>query len=1193
MQRATRSTTRLAAAQLLAQPARPRRRRRRNQPRRRLPPAVGQQQRLQPDQGAREARAAARAAALLIIQGAPQIPGAPPLPNFPPVDPLQVMAMPENVPANFALQQENVAGGARQFNYTWTPLQALLAGQPQPSLNEMLDNMRGILQAARLLNLPVLGLTVFFRDGRTGATRRISLPEEVFTAEKFDQTLQDLEDGAEGFWRILARESGPTTFGADGVLGLETIGDDVFRDRFRMTVQLPQAQAQAGGSWVRLSRSLQSSKLDTLVLGKRFMLTGIDKLKNTPSWAGPSDCALMAFAKVYEQKYELDETEKIIPKKNLKNIRDAIHGIPRDGDLNFEHIFLCAKYFDVSVAIILGAEEDVHTGEETLNYVSCLPNSVTSSTKNLECGSSDDMENFVSKFDMILHLRDQHYLLVKQIKWDPEAQIEILRLRARKMKHENKFPVVRMTLGFDLETTFEPQDGKLAAYLNVWILQHEEEAEIMDEENYPLPSNLPDFMEYANLRERITTGDRVEEQFAEDVEKMERALYEYKQNYHVVVEITGTAFNYTRFDGLITVGAMQRRGMLEGDSCLFTGNALLQLKLGRQFKFIDLCRFLPGTSLGKALKDFRCVTSKGFVNHNTVQAAYSTGNWQEFWQERGEELVEYCYTDVKGMLELYTKVRDTLRRLLGGRRLEDFLTLGHIVYDYWKNDPDVLEAGGLRGPSTQKSYDYFRGGLIGGRSFVLEPGEWEGGKYQSIDVNGMYGWMMENNLYPMGKEYPTMYEVEDKIGVYDIEVPEGQPASLPNILPRKVKGEPLDWNYKGPIKIRCSSVFLQTLKQFHVPYTVTRGKYFLGATDKFFTWMAPITALKLQQDVYKAEESDEYNPSERLLCKYTQNIPSGKGAQRQYTSFTRLLQTAADVQRFVRDGKREKNRCFMLEGCDALMATSEKAKFFYNSLRTKPIQLSLHTYALAHAHLYRGLLSRLPGQLATLRGEAPYIYGGDTDSLWVRLCPAVYEALDDTPGLGRVVLGNKPGEYSWELEGPADPVTGEVFHATKAVFVAAKMYAMLFPYADHKGQMSKERWKGVSMKSYTAPLELSNTKYLTYFMKLPIQEQLDEMNYRWQKILPAAVMMRAIRGEPLVVASSVLSRVVCGDIGVYERIVPKFFHFKDKCFHFIDSTTAAEVYDGELQPSYHEQSRALISPRGPAHMLIEPPHSSQ
>lgn len=101
-----------------------------------------------------------------------------------------------------------------------------------------------------------------------------------------------------------------------------------------------------------------------------------------------------------------------------------------------------------------------------------------------------------------------------------------------------------------------------------------------------------------------------------------------------------------------------------------------------------------------------------------------------------------------------------------------------------------------------------------------------------VDVKSLYptvvgGCVDEKNIlgfvvdYPIGK--PEWVETQDasKIGFYECTI-KGQKEEIMNVIP--LRGETLDWKYKGEIKCVLSSVDIEVIKNHHGSECVEVGK---------------------------------------------------------------------------------------------------------------------------------------------------------------------------------------------------------------------------------------------------------------------------------------------------------------------------------------------------------------------------------
>lgn len=486
------------------------------------------------------------------------------------------------------------------------------------------------------------------------------------------------------------------------------------------------------------------------------------------------------------------------------------------------------------------------------------------------------------------------------------------------------------------------------------------------------------------------------------------------------------AYNAARFDHFILAESLFNYGLLSKNSVFIANGSILQLKF-LSFKSIDLCRFVM-MKLSEACKGYGCKFQKLDFDHSEPQLAYLNNNLNEWLQTNKNKLVKYNKMDVESMAELYFKVDDSIKTLFKAD-ISEYMTLSQLGYAVFRRSAPI---GVYPPPANFQNFDFIRSAQIAGRSQIFKKGIFYGAM-NSEDIKSMYPYVMNSQIFPKGQEIKTNKYIKGKLGVYNCLI-RSQP--IPNIIPLRKEGEPLDWTYRGEIRCVLTTVDIDCLRRHKADVWVFDGVYWNeSSNDVFKEYITPLKNEKTKQDKLAKESHPDhklYNPALRAFCKAGLNCLSGKVNQRNYDSDTQLCQQLNDLVSF---SKSHKNITFSpLGNTPSIFCKGQRITLNYNPKSVKPCQLGVFIYSYARTHIYDALLCHAPEKLAM-----------DTDSL--HLPQSVIDKLKDS-GLNKYGTYHKGSEFG-DFESELD------FVSEKAYYVAPKCYG-IFGNND-----SKMRFKGV------------------------------------------------------------------------------------------------------------------------------------
>jgi len=574
----------------------------------------------------------------------------------------------------------------------------------------------------------------------------------------------------------------------------------------------------------------------------------------------------------------------------------------------------------------------------------------------------------------------------------------------------------RLALVFDFETTYDAATMRLQPYAASWFA-------------YEIDRTDSDFAaEEAN----VALGD-------DCVDKLLDFILSAPND----VTYTIIGFNNARFDNFLLAQAAAAREALS--DVFFASGMLRDLRIGRH-STIDLCKLCP-MSLAAACKSFATSPRKvdGF-SHEVPQAARLAGALPEWINENREKLVEYVTTDVLATCSLAVKLEAVFSEVVDVRPIS--ARIGTIAGLAWHAFKEVTEE--MPEPPIDEAMDQFiRTGLTGGRTQNFEaPGFTTDEPCRMVDVCSLYPTAMSGarkelmppqlgyGRYPLGQANKTPVYVEGKLGFYRVRIVR-QP--IPNVLPRRVAGQPLDWKCSEPFETIAGSPSIELIRLAGGEVEIltddegNAGYYYPRDTEQLFdTFLGPIIAGKSAEDGYKEHKDPRYNPARREALKLIMNSLSGKWAQANYDDCALLVKGSAAqlaAEKKMRDGLAE---WYPIYGDTALLVGKKDKQ--YKQRFAKPVQVAALIYEHSRSYMWWLVYSRYNP-----------VYT-DTDSALVRR--ADYERFRaDFPQLNPDGRLKDLGDLEEELESDS----------THVIVIAPKMYYV------ETAKKTKDRAKGLSL----------------------------------------------------------------------------------------------------------------------------------
>jgi len=326
------------------------------------------------------------------------------------------------------------------------------------------------------------------------------------------------------------------------------------------------------------------------------------------------------------------------------------------------------------------------------------------------------------------------------------------------------------------------------------------------------------------------------------------------------------------------------------------------------------------SSLEVAAENFGLQTHKTHTDHDKIQKVYQEGKLKEYLNENGKMIEEYCKNDVVVLRDLYYILEETIKKDYGVD-ITKYVTLPDMAYKIWL---DMDSEGSVRVSNSGRYYmrgdkyydstkiaqykrivkavkvkkhdECIREAIFGGRTHCI-PGKWKG-KFKMIDYISLYPAAMKDNYFPIGPEYliqqeETLKEIIESDLIYiiycEVDMSRCYFKDGSSPYPRREKGKPLDWNYKGVLKGYFTNVAINRLREGGAKITPIKderndiyGVYWVYKEKIFKTYIDKFYQIKKDEDDRKAQGLS-YNKCRREMAKKMLNSLSGKMAQRNFT----------------------------------------------------------------------------------------------------------------------------------------------------------------------------------------------------------------------------------------------------------------------------------------------------------------------
>lgn len=323
-------------------------------------------------------------------------------------------------------------------------------------------------------------------------------------------------------------------------------------------------------------------------------------------------------------------------------------------------------------------------------------------------------------------------------------------------------------------------------------------------------------------------------------------------------------FNSGNYDYILLRPELIRQGWLikeSNRSC----NSVIRAEIskeGRIIQFLDLINFTNG-SLSYNLHAFGCLTQKGELDYSKIKPDMS--------EEFKNELIEYCRLDVVGTYELFRKLEVPYNEK--GMSILELFTASQGAYKILKRS--WKKNGYLQHTVSRNDDNFFRKAVKGGRCEVYKR-EFKSTQYEKIkrglkydevkdfmralDVNSLYPSAMAKNAYPIGEHKHTTKYVENKLGIYKVQVVKPKTLNIPVNSENLIDGEEY-----------LTSVAIERGKRYGYKYKINYGFYW----DECEYIMRDVI-----EELYEIRQKTEGSSPQNKNAKLMMNSMYGKTIQR-------------------------------------------------------------------------------------------------------------------------------------------------------------------------------------------------------------------------------------------------------------------------------------------------------------------------
>jgi hypothetical protein len=448
------------------------------------------------------------------------------------------------------------------------------------------------------------------------------------------------------------------------------------------------------------------------------------------------------------------------------------------------------------------------------------------------------------------------------------------------------------------------------------------------------------------------------------------------------------SFNGASFDNLILMDGLLRMNEFVEigiDQILYNGNSLLNFRMNGRHTCWDLRKHLTQGKLSDLCDSFKIkICSKKELDHSKYQKLYESGDLETYITDN-EELRVYNEYDVLSTALLMIKYRNIIKNIKGlkkiGESIENVSTIGSLVYNLLTDDVKQKK---INLPKVE--YGIYKDLLkfkIAGRVEMFNGfKEIHNEVVMSFDVCSLYPYQMAiaPNYYPCGdiinvceesakrgyindqyryiKSYNDEPDVEvknDYIGFWycDIDQTNLKEKNLPLIYAQKTDIMN-NWDYEGVLEnYLISSVMINSLRKYGCKVTIKHGFYFSDKVKgcELFGFILDFMGKKNQQDTYKSNGDELYNPALRETMKLMMNAPSGKVIEGLHTNKVVSIDNINDYINILNKSANKKVNCINSVG-NRLFASIDVSEESICQKEQRPVYLGIMIYDYSKTYMY-------------------------------------------------------------------------------------------------------------------------------------------------------------------------------------------------------------------------------------------------
>jgi hypothetical protein len=429
-------------------------------------------------------------------------------------------------------------------------------------------------------------------------------------------------------------------------------------------------------------------------------------------------------------------------------------------------------------------------------------------------------------------------------------------------------------------------------------------------------------------------------------------------------------FNNTNFDNFIFLNSLLKdsnnpNGRYSVSNIFYNGSQLLNFVMNGRHHTFDIHKHLMG-SLRNNCESFKIKCCKKLeFDHSKAQELYLDGGLIEYIKNNNE-LKDYNEYDVLATAVLFRKYQLALENIPATKKysnkLNETKTIGSLIYKVFEEHQTTNN---IKLPKIK--YEYYNDlqkSKIAGRVELFNGAQEIKERLASTDVCSLYPFVMSilDVYYPCGDKIEEVkeYKGDNVLGFYycDIDQSNLRKNNLPNIYAEKLELEN-DWASKNELKnYLISNVMIGLLKKYGCKVVIKNGFIF---TDKLkscemFKFLLDFMKEKNQQDTYKKNKDEKYNPALRETEKLLMNSLSGKVIEGLHTEKTEAVNSISEFEK-IKENSKVVNVINKIG--DKVFITYEVNEKDICDKQQRPIYLGVLIYDYAKRYMYENSYSKI------------------------------------------------------------------------------------------------------------------------------------------------------------------------------------------------------------------------------------------